>query len=253
MPITKRALLISNPGEKGAENYCKGVYVDITRYQNLLTSAEGGGWESHEIKPMDRPSAKEVRDWLASNTWHDYVLVMFSGHGCYSAPDKDRVLELRKGENMLSNDLRVGAKRRTVILDCCQKVYPESFKAQIQAFAERAEIQRTANRAACQKHFADMVQAAPTGIVMMTSCAIGEVSTDDDARGGRYNGSLMECVEGWILTQKKQKPGTTPASLSVVASHECAAERTRKLSEDQQNPGIEKPKTGPYFPFAVFA
>jgi hypothetical protein len=256
MPITKRALLISNPGEHGAENYCKGVYADIKNYQRMLTSPIGGGWENSEIQHLDRPTAKNVREWLAIFSVIDYVLVMFTGHGWYSAPDRDRILELRKGEKIASNDLLVGTKKRTVVLDCCQKVHQESLlekQARQVAFSANASLWRSPNRAACQKLFSDSVVAAPEGVLRLTSCAINEVSTDDDTRGGRYNGSLIECVEDWALAQAKKQFNVSPAVFSVVAAHECAAERTRKMSGGKQNPGIEKSKTTPYFPFAVFA
>jgi hypothetical protein len=42
MPLSRKALLIANPGEQGQENYCKGVYVDIANYQRFLASAVGG-------------------------------------------------------------------------------------------------------------------------------------------------------------------------------------------------------------------
>ena len=56
MPITRRALLIANPGEVGDEDYCKGVYVDIKNYQQHLTSAEGGAWDGGEIQYLNRPT-----------------------------------------------------------------------------------------------------------------------------------------------------------------------------------------------------
>lgn len=255
MPITKRALLISNPGEAGAENYCKGVYADIKNYQRLLTSSEGGGWEDGEIRHLDRPTAKNVREWLAIFSTYDYVLVMFTGHGWYSAPDRDRILELKKGQEIASSDLLVGTKRRTVILDCCQKVHQESLMEKLgrQINFANASVGRTANRAACQKLFSDGVQSSPEGAMRLTSCAIGEVSTDDDTRGGRYNGSLVECVEDWVLAQSNKTFASGGAQFSVVAAHECAAAKTRKLSGEKQNPTIEKSKSAPYFPFAVFA
>ena len=43
---TKRALLITNPGEQGDENYCKGVYVDAANYRRLMLSPQGGVWEA---------------------------------------------------------------------------------------------------------------------------------------------------------------------------------------------------------------
>jgi len=62
--MIKRALLITNPGEKGADNFCRGVYVDVENYRQHLTSAVGGAWEEKEIIHLDRPSVALVRQWL---------------------------------------------------------------------------------------------------------------------------------------------------------------------------------------------
>ncbi len=255
--MNKKAILISNPGEVGAENYCKGVYVDIKNYQQLLSSAEGGAWEQGDIIHLDRPTAAKVRNWINLVSWHDYTLVMFTGHGWYSAAERDRILVLRKGEQIASNELLVGTTRRTLILDCCQKVYQESlmekFARQTLFAANAAEAWRTPNREACKKLYLGSIKASPAGAVRLTSCAIDEVSADDDTRGGRYNGSLFECVEDWTTNQAEKHHCASPEVFSVVAAHECAAERTRNLSGGKQNPSIEKARTGPYFPFAVFA
>ena len=255
MPITRRALLISNPGEPGADNYCRGVYVDVRNYNRLMLSPEGGAWEAGEIKHLDRPSSLEVRLWIADCSLHDYAFVMFTGHGWYSTTDQDRVLDLRKGESITSNELLVGTKKRTLILDCCQKEHRESSRkkrAEMTALmANEARQFRTANREACKQLFFNAVAQAEMGFVRMCSCTKGEVSRDDDQTGGYYNSSLIDVADQWALQQAKNTWGGN-ASLSVAAAHEPAAQATRERSFNFQNPTIEKPKSGPYFPFSVF-
>ena len=73
MALTRGALLISNPGEIGEENYANGVYVDIKNYQQHLTSAVGGAWETSEIQHLDRPARATVRWWLNAFSLYDYV------------------------------------------------------------------------------------------------------------------------------------------------------------------------------------
>lgn len=263
MAITRRALLISNPGEIGAENYCKGVYVDIKNYMRFLMSPQGGAWKwPEEIKHLDRPSAQEVRDWLARFSYEDYVFVMFSGHGWYSSMDHDRILELRNKEQLHSVELRKGSKKRTIILDCCQRVYPESIlkKASERHLSANESVNwLSPDPATCRQLFFDTVGTTSEGIVFLTSCSTTEVSTDDDTRGGRYNGSLIEVLDDWSVAQASfpsfsqfyHAPNASSV-LSIVDAHESAAVKTRLLSANKQNPSIEKPRTGPYFPMAVF-
>jgi hypothetical protein len=256
MPITRKALLISNPGETGQENYCKGVYVDIDKYQRLLTSPFGGTWDPSDIKHLDRPSVEVLELWIGILSAYDYALIMFTGHGWYSSTDRDRVLELRKNESVHASDLLRDAKKRTLILDCCQKVYnePKMIKEarQVEMLNARAAARRAPNAEACRRLFLKEVEDAPTGIVVTTSCSMNELSTDDDERGGRYNASLIEAAEDWANAQA-QNPWVVADALSIVAAHDPAAKETQRLSGRTQNPTISKPRTSPYFPFAVFA
>jgi len=255
MPITRRALLISNPGELGAENYCRGVHVDVKNYNRLMLSPEGGAWDAGEVQTMDRPSAIEVRRWIRDNSIHDYVFIMFSGHGWFSSVDKDRVLDLRKDETVTSNELLAGTRKRTLILDCCQKIHRESSRfvraSATALLANEARQIRVANRETCKRLFFENIVSAESGFVRMCSCQIGEVSNDDDATGGYYNSGLIDTADGWAFQQAKNTWGGN-ASMSVVVAHETAAQATRTRSAGLQNPSIEKARTGPYFPFSVF-
>jgi hypothetical protein len=258
MPITRRALLIANPGEVGDEDYCKGVYVDIKNYQQHLISSEGGAWDGGEIQYLNRPSAADVRMWIAEFSRYDYLLVMFTGHCAYSNADRDHVLELRRGERITYAQLIQGAKRRTVILDCCQQVHEESLMEKYARSimilnASNASRGRTANREACKKLYLEALERCPISIIKMLSCSVGELSTDSDTLGGRYNSSLFDCTSNWIEGELAKPYYSPPAMLSVVGAHECASVATTKKSAGQQNPTIDKPRTGPYFPFAVFA
>jgi len=146
MPITRRALLISNPGEARDENHCLGVYVDIKNHQRFLASAEGGGWAPSEIEPpMDRPSTAELRLKIAELARYDYTFIMFTGHGWYSSSTRDRILILGNGEEIPSKELLKYAKKRVLILDCCQQVHQESYiekLGRMVSFATEATIPR---------------------------------------------------------------------------------------------------------------
>jgi hypothetical protein len=256
MPITKKAVLITNPGESGAENYARGVYVDARNYQRFLASAQGGSWENSEIETMDRPTTAAVKLKVAELARYDYSFIMFSGHGWYSSIDKDRVLVLRENEEIASNELLRNSTRRVLIMDCCQVVDHESVTmraSEKMAAANESRTARAPNRAACRNLFSRQVEAAGSGIIRISSCGIDEKSWDDDNSGGRYNSSLLDCATEWA-NEETQKPVWTPdSSLSMVAAHDQATLVTRFKSNGTQNPSIEKAKTGPYFPFAVFA
>lgn len=250
--MTRAALLISNPGEPGAKNYCKGVYVDVTNYGDLLRSAEGGAWREDEIRVMDRPDCSDVRNWIRNSKSTDYAFIMFSGHGWFSSIDNDRILELKKSENFASSEFFAGFRKCNVVLDCCQEVHHETLmeKTATVLNASRAAELRTADRNVCRRLFDDSVANCSSGFVRATSCSTGEKSWDDDTSGGKYNSTLLQEVENWVKRQASKSYGNS--SSSIVEAHEAAAPRVSRITGYKQNPSIEKDRSGPYFPIAVF-
>ena len=155
-----------------------------------------------------------------------------------------------------ASELLSGARRRTLILDCCQEVHNEPKFIKEARAAEMvnasATRRRDPNPEACRRLFLRQVEASPRSIVVASSCSMNELLTDDDERGGRYNASLIEAAQDWANVQAQNEWATQDA-LSIVAAHDPATQETIKLSGGTQNPTISKPRTGPYFPFAVFA
>lgn len=257
MSVTRQALLISNPGETGQENYCKGVYVDVRQYSAILCSAHGGAWRQDEILHLDRPSKVQVREAVKALSGVDYSFVVFSGHGWYSSKDMCNVLTLRKSEELASNELLAHANKRTTICDCCRKVYHESIsesEKRAMALSHRAATTlRRADPRKCRELFSAKVASAFTGVVEISSCSINETAGDDETHGGRYSSSLIVVGDRWAEEEAKKPSWSPDSSLSIVGAHVPACDVTRHRSGGTQNPTISKPRSGDYFPFTVFA
>lgn len=58
--MTRKMLIIANPGEAGDENYCEGVNQDVKQYKKFFTSNSGGAWEPEEIELLVRPYSFQV-------------------------------------------------------------------------------------------------------------------------------------------------------------------------------------------------
>lgn len=257
MSVTRRALLISNPGEAGAENYCKGVYADVRNYTRLLRAAHGGAWSQDDIVHLDRPTKTQVRQAVRDLGGYHYSFVVFSGHGWYSSKEMCNVLTLRQGEELASHELLEGANKRTAVLDCCRKVYhetiSESEKKAMAMTRAAAAIRRQADPHKCRELFLSRIGGASMGIVEISSCGIGETAGDDEAQGGRYSSSLIAVADVWAEEESKKPSWTPDCWASVVGAHNPATEMTKRRSGGTQNPTISKPRSGEYFPFAVFA
>jgi hypothetical protein len=258
MSISRRALLISNAGEIGAENYCKGVFRDIANYTRLFTSPQGGWWQTSEIVILDRPTVSQVKREMDTLTGYDYSFIGFAGHGWYSKPDAAEVLVLRKGEELSSLELRKSGGKRTIILDCCREIHNESALSPEERsrmlLSKSAAARRVPNPQLCRDKFDLDVSKSSRSLVVMHSSTPPEKSGDDERLGGYYTFGVHSTADAWAEKQSEDGWKSSADALSVVGAHEGAAASTRRRSGDRQNPTIEKPRGDTtYFPYVVFA
>ncbi|HEX4113782.1 MAG TPA: caspase family protein [Stellaceae bacterium] len=245
-----RALIIGNPGEDGADNYCAGVLKDFAFYPQFLASALGGAWEPDEITVLHRPSTLKASIALLELASADYSITIFSGHGYTNSEDGAFMLELKDGHEIDARELRAyGAPKRTVILDCCRQVARVVVKEErlFKALAKKAEL----DPEQCRSFYERRLDECARGLVVQYACAPGEVSNDSSAVGGYYSSSLLLGAREWADANSSDL-STTAHFFSVVNAHKTADELVKQLT-DGQNPQIDKPRSGPYFPFGVAA
>ena len=246
--MKRKVLIISNPGEYGSRNYCAGVLKDVERYQAFFSQRVGGAFYSHEILTLDKPSTLQVVGKIKELENEDYSIIIFSGHGYHSTVIDDTVLELNSSSTIDVSELRKGARKRTIILDCCRVPYNDS--------EERYLVEKTGMRAYASAPrsveeyraiYNEIVERAVPGIVVQYSCDINETSGDDSRRGGVYSSRLIGSASSWFEGAERNK------YISVVDSHDRAA-RWIERENISQHPQIEKPRIfrqGEYFPFAL--
>ncbi len=249
--MQRHALIISNPGEKGAQNYCEGVKVDVTNYTSFLTSALGGTWCDNEITHLDRPSKSATTNAIADLSSNDYSFIVFCGHGYYYSRQESTLLELRKNEEIDSLDLRKESKKRTIILDCCRKIEKDIITEAAMA-AKFMEARAELNASECRKYFEKKLEECSNGIVVGYACSKNGTAGDSESRGGYYSYSLLRSATNWRET-KNIDLSSKWAAFSTVEAHNGSIAIVSRLSGGTQNPEIDKPRSEPYFPIAIMA
>ena len=245
--MNRRAVIISNPGETGDEEWLGGVLKDVEHYRAFLLSSIGGLWRRSEVVEMSRPSAAAVRQEVKTLPTYDYVLVIFTGHGWYSTDLESTVLTLRRGQEIDSAELRLATASQTLILDCCRRKHPGMPEVR-SLIADMAKAAPAIHPDDCRKYYNRRIRECGSELVVMHACEAGEAAGDDSQKGGVYSYNLLRSSKAWA--------GTSPvdtsenyAILSVVQAHGA----TVPLVRQSQTPHIEKPRTGPYYPFCVVA
>ena len=252
MAITRRALLISNPGEIGDEYYCAGVNVDMREYKRFLKEPHGGLWSDTEVVHLDRPNAGAVSIEVRKLEAYDYSFIAFSGHGYHSQQSRKTVLVLRKGVVFPSDQLHIGATKRTIVLDCCREVAPD-VRRMVEEKRAFAAVAREISPVRCRQTFDEMVERASEALVVIHSCSIRETAGDSQADGGYYTACLIDGADTWKERQASDRSKRDSSVLSIVGAHDYAVPCTQQKNS-RQNPVIEKPRTvRGFFPFAVFA
>ena len=242
--MRRKALIISNPGESGANNYCEGVNKDVKNYKQFLMSPQGGYWFEEEVICLNRPSIDTLKANLQQLSNIDYTLIVFCGHG-YSFGDQT-ILELKSECEIPEKLLRNNYKKRTIILDCCRKQANNINESIIHEFAAAIE-KRDIDGIEARRYYDEIISSCDNGIVVAYACDLNETAGDDSRNGGYYSYSLLQSATKWSEEFHYYK-----GYKSIVEMHQRASILTREKSEYQQNPQIEKPRSCPYFPFVVY-
>lgn len=254
MSISRRALIIINPGEPGDENYAEGVYKDAENYHSFFTDPLGGYWYDSEIKILETPSKNDVYHELVKLNDCDFSIVIFCGHGYHSSRSHTDILEIKKGVEIDSADFRDGDKR-ICILDNCREII-DDHPLLDHVFAESKAYTPQLNPERCRAEYNKSIDNCRSQLIVAKSCSENEYSGDNSEQGGYYSSSLLKGCGKWLSDNMNDfyKSGNTE-SLSIAKAHELIKEQVAKISEGQQNPAIEKPKIfrGSYLPFAVIA
>lgn len=242
--MTRRALIISNPGELGAENYCEGVNKDVINYKKYLMSSVGGGWYEDEIVCLEKPDHILLNKHIKLMEDTEYTLIIFCGHGC--TVGDETIIELNKDCDYRASSLRTGAIKRTIILDCCRVINNSLSESAIYEYSSKLEKSDSYIPLA-RIYFDAAIQKCNNGIVTTFACDLNETAGDDSRLGGYYSYSLIKSAQSW----ERQLNNSSASYASIVTIHEKAATMTRMKSGNEQNPQIDKPRNSPYFPFAI--
>lgn len=250
--MRRLALLIAHPGEIGAENYLT-VDEDIIGWKRHLLSPLGGKWRESEILVLMSPTSTLLQKTL--DKWKgqvDYALIVFSGHGCFSAEANDTMLELNSAEVWASKRLRL-ANKETIVLDCCRKVVEQHLlKSMVLESIEASAKMDFPNPGLARAAFETQVNKCADAALILHSCDVDEFAYDDEfGRGGAYTHALLKAAADWWPNRELGE--NKYLTYSVVAAHNKAVDDLAVDGDSRQNPKIKKPRSEPYFPLSVWA
>jgi Caspase domain len=249
--VNRRALIIANPGAPGRDGYLNGVEKDVDAYKTFFTSPIGGLWNDDEIVVLFQPSVAITRLETARQKHADYSVTIFTGHGYHVEDDDSTIVELSPNVDFDSVELRVGAPRHTLILDCCRVVHPTMF-AEDSAESITKSTENVIDPADCRRYFDEKITDCLAGLVVLFSCSIDETAADISNLGGLYSSSLLRVSQQWSRDTRVDT-SKSYISLTVADAHERAERRVISRSGGRQSPVIEKPRSEPYFPFCIIA
>ncbi|WP_335956431.1 caspase family protein [Acinetobacter bereziniae] len=249
--VTRKALIIGSPDKN-----IPGVNIDITNMNSFLKSPIGGAWRESEIINLTNPSIDLIKSHVNKLSVFDYSFIFFAGHGYYSESKDCTMLNVNENEKLESLFLRKGAKKHTLVLDCCRKL--EKIRILKEAAMENysldsANLQKI-DLDECRKYFDKEISLCDTGLVVMNSCDIDEYAGESETDGGYYTSSLIKSAKKFANDKLYTINLTTHyARYNTKICHEKASARVKELSGDKQNPVFEGQRSAPKFPFVIVA
>lgn len=249
--VSRKALIIGSPDEE-----IPGVKDDVENLRGFLLSPVGGLWYDSEITTLINPTAKDILAEIEILKRQDYSVVFFAGHGYHSNQRRNTILHINSQEVLNSLELRLGAPKHTLILDCCRKRENEKkiLKAVMENLSLEAARWQVLNPIECRRYFDEEISLCDSGLVVMNSCSIDETAGEEEFVGGYYTSSLLDSANEWAGKRLHDIDLTKSyASLSTQACHETAAGLVKQLSGGRQTPKFEAPRAEKKFPFAIVA
>lgn len=241
--MKRRALIIGSPDKD-----IPGVYDDMKNYQAFLKSFAGGAWYDQEITTLESPTTSQVNAQLESLKSADYSFLIFAGHGGYSEYKRATMLQLNSNTEISENELKVGAPKRTVVIDACRVLIDrQPLREAIAKAALALDSLRSVD--ASRSLFERSVEACYPGIAVLYGCGVGESAGESQGIGGHYSYALLEIARDWENGYYTQRG----AVLSVSDAHEKAVKVVSERTGNSQNPKADFPRTLPRFPLAVKA
>lgn len=237
--ISKRALLIGYPGEKGEKNYCEnGVNADISNYTRYLTSLNGGAWETNEIISVKNIASTNLRKYILFLGDFDYSVVIFSGHGEYDIAKSTTMVQINKNESIAVEDLFTRCERQLFIFDCCRSIPRPLQEAEDSYYFASNEADYRQLRNAYKEKYDLYLRKSEKGIIQVFSCNIGEKSQDWDKSGGMFSYNFIQSAKG-------------NTDMSVKDVFDIAGQKVIRASGNKQHPQIYRPRSGETFPFYI--
>jgi len=249
--LSRKALIVGAPDEK-----IPGVKVDVENLKKYLKSPIGGLWYDSELTTLISPLSTEVKREIELLKTKDYSFVFFAGHGYHSIQRNRTVLQINARETLDSLELRVGAQKHTLILDCCRKPEDERrfAKATMESMTLDSARRQTLNPSECRQYFDKVISDCDGGIVVMNSCSINETAGENESDGGYYTSALIDVSNEWAAKKLLSIDlAANYSTFSTQQSHSAAAAKVKLLSGDRQTPTFESPRADKKFPFAVVA
>ena len=124
----------------------------------------------------------------------------------------------------------------------------EDALAKIDAITAAKSLSATA----CRRYYEKAISDCPSGLIVAHSCDVDETASDDATRGGYYLYSLIDVADDWVENNSTDL-SEYYATLRLPVAHDRASSAVHRRSGNRQHPKIVKPRSGPYFPFAIVA
>lgn len=227
--MRRHALLIGYSGRNSTDGFLAGVSKDLLNMENFLLSDRGGAWRHEEIKLFYDKNKTEIEGHInIIRNHYDLLFIYYSGHGCYDATEKCRVLGLPNNDFMYEKNLWNLASRQILICDSCSNVEASTL---VESVRDRNVIISSVSSPHIRQYYETLCMRCPEQQIKLYASTVG-TAAGDLGRGGRYTSILLDVL--------KDRNLITP--LNIRQAHNKASELVIQETQGQQRPDYSIPR-----------
>lgn len=254
--MARKLLFITNDG--GENNHLGGIQYDKRDYLDFFHLPEGGYWQNEDIQIYDNSATlQQIRSQLISveADYYDYIVIVFSGHGCANRFG-ETYFELSQGHEASLSDFMnlrniTGSTRYLMIADSCRTIprFQQGGRIEVHRRLFTESRDNDVYKERCRQLYDEAFNQLPARTFCIGyATSLGQDAIDLGNRGGLYSQSLLQATKNEIARVKRLHQDDMVILFREV--HQVAVNNVSLDTHGQQIPDYES-SNGAEPPFAI--
>jgi hypothetical protein len=176
--IAFRRQVVFIKGYSKNEQESKLTNEKMSNYIDFFKSNAGGAYEMHEIQILNSPSVVTLKT-LMKEQKHDFVIVVFIGHGATSSGKQ--LFKLNENEIIQAGQLDMDVEKQLILIGSCRnendkEIQVTKLNDKIPNYREGGIFRNQISRNESKRLYNQQIKSCEKGSVVCFACSINELA-----------------------------------------------------------------------------